>query len=154
MLTQQPLRSAPLTSAGPNAMHDPDVTALLDRVRDGDAAAFNRLVAELYAELRRIAHQQRRRLGASDTVNTTAVVHEAYAKLGGRTANGAFDYTDRTHFFRVAARAMRDVIVDYRPNAGIRLAPHFYNTEAEIARAIEVMREIVASQPSNVGSQQ
>jgi kynureninase len=38
----------------------------------------------------------------------------------------------------------RDVIVDFRPNAGIRLAPHFYNTEAEIERAIEVMKEIVA----------
>ena len=36
----------------------------------------------------------------------------------------------------------RDVIVDYRPNAGIRLAPHFYNTEAEIDRAIDVMREL------------
>ena len=38
----------------------------------------------------------------------------------------------------------RDVIVDYRPNAGIRLAPHFYNTEAEIDRAIEVMRDVVS----------
>jgi RNA polymerase sigma factor (TIGR02999 family) len=94
-------------------MPDPDVTALLDRARDGDAAAFNRLVAQLYAELRGIARHQRRRLGASDTVNTTAVVHEAYAKLGARTADGAFSYADRHHFFRVAARVMRDVIVDY-----------------------------------------
>jgi RNA polymerase sigma factor (TIGR02999 family) len=94
-------------------MHDPDVTVLLGRARDGDSAAFNRLVAKLYAELRGIAHQQRRRLGASDTVNTTAVVHEAYAKLGNRAGSGSIDYADRTHFFRVAARVMRDVIVDY-----------------------------------------
>ena len=93
-------------------MLQPAVTVLLDRVRAGDAAAFDRLVGQLYGELRVIAHAQRRRLGAAETVNTTAVVHEAYAKLGG-AANGGADFADRTHFLRVAARAMRDVIVDY-----------------------------------------
>ena len=92
-------------------MLQPAVTVLLDRVRAGDAAAFDRLVGQLYGELRAIAHAQRRRLGAAETVNTTAVVHEAYAKLGG--AAGGADFADRTHFLRVAARAMRDVIVDY-----------------------------------------
>ena len=47
----------------------------------------------------------------------------------------------------------RNVIVDFRPNAGIRLAPHFYNTEAEIDRAISVMREVVSSLKPKVGSQ-
>ncbi len=94
---------------------DPAVTVLLDRARTGDAEAFDRLVGQLYGELHALARSQRRRLGASDTVNTTAVVHEVYAKLGGRAAgDGAgVDFADRTHFFRVAARAMRDVIVDY-----------------------------------------
>ena len=92
-------------------MADSGVTVLLDRARSGDAEAFDRLVGQLYGELHRIARAQRRRLGASDTINTTAVVHEAYAKLGGR--GGAADYADRAHFLRVAARAMRDVIVDY-----------------------------------------
>ncbi len=92
-------------------MLPPDVTILLDRARSGDTAAFDRLVGQLYGELRSMAHAQRRRLGAADTVNTTAVVHEAYAKLGGR--DGGTDYADRQHFFRVAARAMRDVIVDH-----------------------------------------
>lgn len=102
------------------ASHDParpsaEVTVLLGRVRDGDGEAFDHLVGQLYGELRRIAHMQRRRLGASDTVNTTAVVHEAYAKLGARARGDgeAPDYADRTHFLRVASRAMRDVIVDY-----------------------------------------
>lgn len=93
-------------------MSTPDITLLLDRVRAGDPDAFSDLVGRLYDELRVIAHAQRRRLGAADTVNTTAVVHEAYAKLAGRDAN-AQSYTDRGHFFRIAARAMRDVIVDY-----------------------------------------
>jgi len=96
---------------------DPAVTVLLDRARAGDADAFDRLVGQLYGELRQMARAQRRRLGAADTVNTTAVVHEAYAKLGGRGDGGPDGggpaYADRAHFLRVAARAMRDVIVDY-----------------------------------------
>ena len=92
-------------------MADPDVTVLLDRARSGDGAAFDQVVGLLYGELQHIAGAQRKRLGASDTINTTAVVHEAYVKLGGR--DGAPDYADRDHFLRVAARAMRDVIVDY-----------------------------------------
>lgn len=91
---------------------DPAVAALLVSARNGNADAFDRLVGQLYGELRRIAHLQRRRLGASDTVNTTALVHEAYARLGGR-ADGGADYADRDHFLRVASRAMRNVIVDY-----------------------------------------
>jgi RNA polymerase sigma factor (TIGR02999 family) len=94
-------------------MPDPAVTALLDRARAGDAEAFGRLVGQLYDELRTLAHAQRRRLGASDTVNTTALVHEAYAKLDGRGDGAGPAYADRAHFFRIAARAMRDVIVDY-----------------------------------------
>jgi len=87
------------------------VTTLLDRVRGGDDGALDRLVEALYVELRAVAHRQRVWNGASDTVNTTAVVHEAYAKLAGR--RDALDLADREHFVRVAARAMRDVIVDY-----------------------------------------
>ncbi len=94
-------------------MPDPAVTVLLDRARTGDAEALGRLVGQLYGELRAIAHAQRRRLGAADTVNTTAVVHEAYAKLDGHAGGDGQAFADRTHFFRVAARAMRDVIVDY-----------------------------------------
>ena len=92
-------------------MPDSGVASLLDRTRLGDADAFDQLVGQLYGELRHIAQAQRRRLGASDTINTTAVVHEVYAKLEGRDNGAAF--ADRDHFLRVASRAMRDVIVDY-----------------------------------------
>lgn len=90
------------------------VTELLDRARNGDENAFSQLVAEIYQELRNIARNQRRRLSASDTMNTTAIVHEAYAKMAGsaKQANGVA-IVDRGHFFRVASRVMRDVIVDY-----------------------------------------
>lgn len=93
-------------------MNTTDITLLLDRARAGDSDALSDLVGRLYDELRVIAHAQRQRLGAGYTINTTAVVHEAYAKLAGRNAS-ALNYTDRTHFFRVVSRVMRDVIVDY-----------------------------------------
>ena len=89
----------------------PAVQTLLARARDGDADAFGEVVARLYDELRQVARSQRRRLSASDTVNTTAVVHEAYARLDGTSGPPAV--ADRAHFFRLAAAAMRGVIVDY-----------------------------------------
>ncbi len=88
---------------------DADVTTLLHRARDGDADALERLVPLVYDQLRALARGQRHRIGAAETVNTTAVVHEAYEKLAGRDGS----YADRQHFLRVAARAMRDVLVDY-----------------------------------------
>lgn len=91
-----------------------DVTQLLDRAREGDSAAFGTLVEQIYGELRQIARGQRRRLGASDTINTTAVVHEAYAKMADQAKRQSTKpFADRGHFFRVASRVMRDVIVDY-----------------------------------------
>ena len=87
------------------------VPTLLDRAREGDEAAFGEIVSQLYGELRAVAQSQRRKLSASETINTTAVVHEAYARLEGAEAPPAFQ--DRAHFFRVAARVMRAVIVDY-----------------------------------------
>jgi len=86
------------------------VPVLLARVRDGDAAALDALLPRLYDELREIAHRQRLRHRAYDTLNTTALVHEAYARLAGRETLAP---ADRAHLLALAARAMRDVIVDY-----------------------------------------
>ncbi|GMQ83173.1 MAG: sigma-70 family RNA polymerase sigma factor [Rhodothermia bacterium] len=91
-----------------------DVTALLVRARNGDADAFSTLVEQIYGELRVIAASQRRRLGAAATINTTAVVHEAYAKMAGAAQRPErAPFADRGHFFRVASRVMRDIIADY-----------------------------------------
>lgn len=93
---------------------DREVTSLLEQAREGDDKAFDELVAKIYGELRAIAHGQRRRLGAGATVNTTAIVHEAYAKMAGTPDRPkATEFVDRSHFFRVASRVMRDIIVDY-----------------------------------------
>jgi RNA polymerase sigma factor (TIGR02999 family) len=84
------------------------LTVLLRESASGDTDARERLYRAVYPELRRLARQLRRR-GAGETLATTALVHEAYLKLaGGRPV----EWQDRTHFFGVAARAMRQVIVD------------------------------------------
>lgn len=68
------------------------------------------VVADTYERLRRIAHQHLRRYRPGETLNTTAVVHEAYIKLAGEA--GAF-WSDRNEFFKVASTVMRHLIVDY-----------------------------------------
>jgi RNA polymerase sigma factor (TIGR02999 family) len=67
------------------------------------------LLPETYEDLRRMAHRQIRRFGGTPTLSTTALVHEAYLKL----APSAGIFKDRGHFLALAARAMRQVIVDY-----------------------------------------
>ncbi|NND71857.1 MAG: sigma-70 family RNA polymerase sigma factor [Rhodothermales bacterium] len=98
-------------------MDTSQITQLLDSARDGDDEALHKLLPIVYDELRKIARSQRRKSG-SETLNTTAIVHEAYEKLAKHESGWA----DRTHFFRVAAKAMRDVVVDYarRQNAAKR----------------------------------
>ncbi len=84
-----------------------NVTALLDAHRAGDETAFDQLVEVLYPDLRRLA--RRWRSGPDATLDTTAMVHEAYLKLAG----GHGDWRDRGHFFAAAARVMRHIAVDY-----------------------------------------
>jgi RNA polymerase sigma factor (TIGR02999 family) len=90
-------------------LDDTQVTQLLERLRSGDRAALDALLPLVYDELRRIARGQRQRLGNSLTVNTTALVHEAYLKL---VKDRARSYSDRSHFFAVAATAMRQLLID------------------------------------------
>ena len=93
-----------------NRSLDSTVTQLLVRVRAGDHAAFDELVSIVYEELRTLARIQRRRWAGDETLNTTALVHEAYLKLA---AQDEPTWKDRAHFGRVAARAMRQILIDY-----------------------------------------
>jgi len=88
----------------------PDVTGLLRDVSQGRKEALDRLIPVVYQELRRIAHGQLRRERPGHTLSTTAVVHEAYLKLVDLRQ---VQWQDRTHFFAVAARVMRRVLIDY-----------------------------------------
>lgn len=93
----------------PRAMTDgQEITRLLHAFREGDRSAFDRLFEVVYEELRRRARFQLRESGSS-SLATTGLVHEAYLKL---VATGDPDWESRRHFYRVAARAMRQIVID------------------------------------------
>lgn len=89
---------------------DGDVTQLLAEWRGGDERALERLIPLVYAELRRVASARLRGEAANHTLQTTALVHEAYVRLVGLDR---MTLRDRTHFFAMAARLMREVLVDH-----------------------------------------
>jgi RNA polymerase sigma factor (TIGR02999 family) len=90
-----------------NAGHG-DLDRLFASYAAGDAEAFRELVTTLYDELKRIARGQLRR-GRPGSLQTTALVHEAYLKLASGQGSPA---RDREHFFALCARAMRHLVVD------------------------------------------
>ena len=86
-----------------------DVTQLLQAWSNGNQQAFNDLLPIIYAELRRVAHQYLHRDRDGQTLETTALVHEAYLKLiNQRSVN----WQNRAHFFAIAAQAMRRILID------------------------------------------
>jgi len=87
-----------------------EVTRLLVASRKGDATAFDRLLPLVYDELRKVARRQLARHRRSVTLEATGLVHEAYVKLADQTR---LDANDRGHFLAIAARAMRQLIVDH-----------------------------------------
>jgi RNA polymerase sigma factor (TIGR02999 family) len=86
------------------------VTRLLAEVREGDRSAFDKLVPLVYQELRELAHAQRRNWYGDETLDTTALTHEAYLRLA---AQARPDWESHAHFKSVAARAMRQILIDY-----------------------------------------
>ena len=95
--------------SSPSAKATRQVTQLLGELREGDREAFDELLPIIYEELHRLAHLKLRGNRPGGTLNTTALVHEAYFKL---VNHHAVDWSGRTHFFAVAARAMRQVVID------------------------------------------
>ena len=95
-------------SAG-SACDDADVTGLLIAWNQGDRAALDALLRVVYAELRRQARRALRREAAGHTLQPTALVHEAYLRLVDQRP---IQWQSRAHFFRIAARCMRQVLVD------------------------------------------
>ena len=96
----------------PNPSPD-DITALLMAWGGGDKAALDRLMPLVYQELRRLARRQMRRERQGDTLQTTALVNEAYLRL--------VDYErvqarDRNHFLAIAAQAMRRILIERARN--------------------------------------
>lgn len=86
----------------------PDITIHLQKLADGDQNAIGEALPLVYQQLKNLARNIRREKGATPTLNTTALVHEAYLKLVSQTS-----YENRLHFLRVAAIAMRQVVFSY-----------------------------------------
>jgi len=86
------------------------VTRLLHAARDGDASAFDRLMPLVYTELKQVAGRALHREYADRAPRTTALVHELYLKL---VDQAQIDWHGRAHFFTIAARAMRQILVDH-----------------------------------------
>ncbi len=85
------------------------VTRLLKRWQEGDHRALDELTPLVYTELKRLAERSMRSESARHTLQATALVNEAYLKL----VDANVDWADRTHFFAVAARLMRRLLVDH-----------------------------------------
>jgi RNA polymerase sigma factor (TIGR02999 family) len=92
-----------------------DVTDLLARWQGGDPAAFERLIPLVYRELRQLADNYLRQERGSHTLQSTALVHEAYLRLA---AEHSPQMQSRAHFLAIAARVMRHILVDYARRRG------------------------------------
>jgi RNA polymerase sigma factor (TIGR02999 family) len=86
------------------------ITALLHEFTSGDKSALDRLVSLLYPELRRLARGYMRNERQGHTLQPTALVHEAYARLVKQEQP---DYHNRAHFMGVAAQVMRQILIDH-----------------------------------------
>jgi RNA polymerase sigma factor (TIGR02999 family) len=126
-----------------------DVTRILDRVQQGDPIAAEGLLPLVYSELRKLATARMAQQPPGQTLQATALVHEAYLKLlGGERTN----WRDRRHFFAAAAEAMRHILVD-RARRRLR-ARHGGNAErvdlATLNLPCRIVREVFARGESKV----
>jgi RNA polymerase sigma factor (TIGR02999 family) len=111
-----------------------DVTVLLSQLRAGKKDAADQLVPLIYDELRRIAGAQMKRERSGHTLQATAVVNEAYMRLAGEQE---IQWQNRAHFFAIAARVMRQVLLDYARQR------HAGKRGGEGARKVDIDAELI-----------
>ena len=87
-----------------------DLTGLLIEWRQGDKSALDRLTPLVYDGIRRMAHREMQRERAGHTLQTTALVNEAYLRLAGSTN---ISWQNRAHFYAVTAQVMRHILIDH-----------------------------------------
>ena len=92
------------------ALSTPGLTELLGDWQQGDQTALNRLTPLVYDELRRIAHRYVQRERNGHTLETTALVNEAYLRLAGQKK---IEWQNRAHFFAITAQVMRHILIDH-----------------------------------------
>lgn len=105
-----------MQASGSQGSNDPgDVTLLLRQAAQGDRQAFNQLFPLVYEELKRLARGKLRFERLDHTLDTTALVHEAYLKL---VDQDRVEWQSRTHFYAVASQAMRRILIDHAKMRG------------------------------------
>lgn len=121
-----------------------EVTELLRQWRSGDKEALDRLTPLVYDELHRLAHQYISRERPGHTLQTTALVNEAYLRLVDQKD---VDWESRAHFFAVSAQIMRHILVDYaRQHASAKRGGEFQKVELDTEATVSRRRaaELVA----------
>jgi RNA polymerase sigma factor (TIGR02999 family) len=139
-----------------DAENNNKVDALLAAIARGEEGALDALVAEIYPELKRLAHFQLMGERPGHTLNTTAIVHEAFVRM----ASGEGRWSDRAHFLRAASTVMRHLLVDHarkrsadKRGGGIRaltLEDHRQSVEDDSMAVLALdnaMKEIVEIDP-------
>ena len=130
------------------------ISRLLEQHADGDTTALEELMPLVYQQLRRLARSQLARNKRHNTLNTTALVHEAYLKL---QRGSVVDWQGRGHFYAICSRTMRRLIVDYArrrdaqkrggDKAHVTFEPHHASlaNEAEAWLAVDRALDVLAS---------
>ena len=122
--------------------HEPpsEVTLLLQGWRSGDRKALDALLPLVYEELRRLAHFQLQRERQDHTLQTAALVHEAYLRLFGLNPP---QWESRTHFFAIAAQLMRQILVDYaRRHMAAKRGGGAYKLSLEEATVLSTQKDV------------
>ncbi|RPJ57136.1 MAG: sigma-70 family RNA polymerase sigma factor [Acidobacteria bacterium] len=121
-----------------------EITKLLRAWSEGDAAALDRLMPLVYAELHRMADRYMVREGRKCTIQTTALVHEAYLRLLDQER---VRWQDRSHFFAIAAKLMRRILVDHaRKRRNAKRGGNFRRLALDALATVSVERagEVIA----------
>ena len=135
--------SAPATVKAPSGLVRPDnITPLLQRIGQGDPCAAEELLPLVYDELRRLAAARMAREAPGQTLQATALVHEAWLRLGGEDQPA---WANRAHFFAAAAEAMRRILID---NARRKLAAR-HGGQLEKVSANDTLFELPATGVDN-----
>ena len=122
-----------------------DVTRILSQIEKGDPQAAEKLLPQVYDELRKLAAVRLAEEKPGQTIQATALVHEAYLRLIGAPNGDQWDH--RGHFFAAAAEAMRRILVDRaRRKAAARHGGELTRIELEpdLAAAPEIQEDLVA----------
>jgi RNA polymerase sigma-70 factor, ECF subfamily len=114
-----------------------EVTTLLNRVKGGDRSAQSHLMPLIYKELHAIAQNYMQHERRDHTLQATVLVHDAFLQLVG---NSKIDWENRAHFFAVASRAMRRVLIDYARAARAEKRPGAHQ-QVELVSAVAAFED-------------